>query len=181
MTSMMPQDDVMFGLLRVMEQISFQAALRLPRDMTHEERERRIRATMDRLSISSCKDNLIGGPGYRRSVSGGERKRTSVASELVTNPAVVFLDEPISGLDAHNAYAVVSLLRELTREGRLVICSIHQPSVEVFELFDKARPHSCFSGLFLQQTLLTPICNASGVIACKGESSCGGIVPHHCC
>lgn len=72
-----------------------------------------------------------------KGVSGGERKRTAVGVELITNPNLIFLDEPTTGLDSFNATHVIELLKELTLSGRTVISIIHQPNSETFNLFDK--------------------------------------------
>jgi len=79
-------------------------------------------------------------------ISGGERKRLSLATELLSNPDIIFADEPTSGLDSYMAHAVCKILQSLSQEGKLVICVIHQPSSEIFELFSdllllaKGRP-----------------------------------------
>jgi ABC-type multidrug transport system ATPase subunit len=72
-----------------------------------------------------------------RGISGGEKKRTSIGVELVTNPTVLFLDEPTSGLDSYAALETVKLLKELSNQGCTVLCTIHQPSSEIYSVFDK--------------------------------------------
>jgi ABC-type multidrug transport system ATPase subunit len=71
-----------------------------------------------------------------RGISGGEKKRLSIAIEILTRPHLLFLDEPTSGLDSASAFFVIQTLRNIARDGRTIISSIHQPSSEVFALFD---------------------------------------------
>jgi ABC-type multidrug transport system ATPase subunit len=70
-------------------------------------------------------------------VSGGERKRTSIAVELITNPSVIFLDEPTTGLDSVTALRIVTVLAEMADHGRNIMCTIHQPNSKIFESFDE--------------------------------------------
>ena len=90
-----------------------------------------------RLRLGKCADTVIGTEGLRRGISGGERKRTNVAIELVTSPALLFLDEPTSGLDSFTSLEVLKCLKELASDGRGVVCTIHQPSSDLFSLFDE--------------------------------------------
>ena len=73
----------------------------------------------------------------QKGISGGQRKRLSLASEVLTNPSIMFCDEPTSGLDSFMAATVVETLRRLASQGRTVICTIHQPSSHLVEMFDK--------------------------------------------
>ncbi|GAU35769.1 hypothetical protein TSUD_61290 [Trifolium subterraneum] len=94
-----------------------------------------IEGTITEMGLHDCADTLIGN-WHLRGISGGERKRTSIALEILTRPRLLFLDEPTSGLDSASAFFVVQTLRNVARDGRTVISSIHQPSSEVFALFD---------------------------------------------
>lgn len=71
-----------------------------------------------------------------KGVSGGERKRTSIGVELITDPNLIFLDEPTTGLDSFTATSVMEILRDLAQSGRTVISTIHQPNSDIFEMFD---------------------------------------------
>jgi hypothetical protein len=89
------------------------------------------------LGLEECA-NVMAGSEIIKGISGGQKKRTSIAQELITNPAITFLDEPTSGLDTAAAYKVVLVLKELAKAKQSVLCTIHQPSSEIFELFDQA-------------------------------------------
>ena len=77
------------------------------------------------------------GQAFERGLSGGERKRTSIGYELITNPSLIFLDEPTTGLDSFTALSVIETMRKLANQGRTVVCTIHQPSSEIFSNFDQ--------------------------------------------
>jgi ABC-type multidrug transport system ATPase subunit/ABC-type multidrug transport system permease subunit len=130
-----PQDDILHGELTVFEALYYTARLRLPGDTTDAEIDQRIDRTLNKLQIGHIRNSLIGSP-TRKVVSGGERKRVNVAMELLTDPPVLFLDEPTSGLSSEDALLVMQGLRELAREGRTILLTIHQPSREVFRLMD---------------------------------------------
>ena len=130
------QDDRLFEVLTPRELFTFSARLRLPRDMSADQRSEMVENVIKKLKMSACANTRVGGH-LMRGLSGGERKRTAIGYELITNPGLLFLDEPTTGLDSSTAYFLIETLRELAREGHTVICTIHQPSSEIFALFDK--------------------------------------------
>ncbi|XP_053522351.1 broad substrate specificity ATP-binding cassette transporter ABCG2-like [Artibeus jamaicensis] len=129
------QDDVVMGTLTVRENLQFSAALRLPSTMTNHEKNERINVVIQELGLAKVADSKVG-TQFTRGVSGGERKRTSIGMELITNPSILFLDEPTTGLDSSTANAVLSLLKRMSKSGRTIIFSIHQPRFSIFKLFD---------------------------------------------
>ncbi|EXB93333.1 ABC transporter G family member 15 [Morus notabilis] len=129
------QEDVLLGTLSVRETIAYSANLRLPTSMSKEEVNSIVEETIIEMGLYDCADRLIGN-WHLRGISGGEKKRLSIALEILTRPCLLFLDEPTSGLDSASAFFVVQTLRNVARDGRTVISSIHQPSSEVFALFD---------------------------------------------
>ena len=134
------QDDLFLVNLTVREHLCFQARLRLPH-LSRTAAEARADALLARLGLAKCAGSLIGaaaeGGAAARGVSGGERKRLSIASALLSSPSLVLADEPTSGLDSFTAEKVVRMLRALADDGRAVIVTIHQPSSHVLELFDR--------------------------------------------
>nr|XP_010918473.1 ABC transporter G family member 11 [Elaeis guineensis] len=130
------QDDNLIGTLTVRETISYSASLRLPDKMPQEEKRALVEGTIVEMGLQDCANTAIGN-WHLRGVSGGEKRRVSIALEILMRPRLLFLDEPTSGLDSASAFFVTQTLRGLSRGGRTVIASIHQPSSEVFELFDR--------------------------------------------
>ncbi|XP_015070384.1 ABC transporter G family member 11-like [Solanum pennellii] len=130
------QDDTLIGTLTVRETISYSARLRLPDRMPWLEKRTLIESTIIEMGLQDCADTVIGN-WHLRGISGGEKRRVSIALEILMRPRLLFLDEPTSGLDSASAFFVTQTLRGLSRDGRTVIASIHQPSSEVFELFDR--------------------------------------------
>ncbi|KAL0441236.1 UNVERIFIED_CONTAM: ABC transporter G family member 11 [Sesamum radiatum] len=130
------QDDNLIGTLTVRETISYSARLRLPDRMAWSDKRALVESTIIEMGLQDCADTVIGN-WHLRGISGGERRRVSIALEILTRPRLLFLDEPTSGLDSASAFFVTQTLRGLSRDGRTVIASIHQPSSEVFELFDR--------------------------------------------
>ncbi|KAG9126541.1 hypothetical protein FRC07_003040, partial [Ceratobasidium sp. 392] len=131
------QEDTLMGTLTVYETVLYSALLRLPREMSLAAKKYRTLETIHELGLDAIKDSRIGESG-RRSISGGEKRRVSIACELVTSPSILFLDEPTSGLDAYNAFNVVESLVALARDyKRTVIFTIHQPRSNIVSLFDQ--------------------------------------------
>jgi ATP-binding cassette, subfamily G (WHITE), eye pigment precursor transporter len=87
------------------------------------------------LNLKKCENTPINIEG--KGISGGEKRRLAFASEVLTDPMILFCDEPTSGLDSFMAYSVVDSMRSLAKQGKTIICTIHQPSSEIFEMFDK--------------------------------------------
>ncbi|KAJ1801592.1 hypothetical protein LPJ59_000157 [Coemansia sp. RSA 2399] len=132
------QDDLMHATLSVKETLTVSAKLRLPsKKYTYEEKKQRVDDVMRQMRLSHVADTRIGDAGMR-GVSGGERKRVSIGIELVTDPSILVLDEPSSGLDSSSAEMVVKLIKEMSRERSLTtLMTIHQPGAEMVAQFDK--------------------------------------------
>ncbi len=129
------QDDILEATLTPREILLFTAKLKL--NVSEIEKEKRVDKMMKELNLGHCRDTQIGN-NLIRGVSGGERKRTSIAVELISDPQIVFLDEPTTGLDSYNAYEVVQKICNLAQiEGKIILFTIHQPSSEIYSLLDK--------------------------------------------
>lgn len=129
------QDDTLIGTLTVRETIAYSARLRLPDKMPWSEKSTLVESTLVEMGLQECANTPIGN-WHLRGISGGEKRRVSIGLEILMRPRLLFLDEPTSGLDSASAFFVTQTLRSLARDGRTVIASVHQPSSEVFELFD---------------------------------------------
>ncbi|HOK25196.1 MAG TPA: ATP-binding cassette domain-containing protein [Bacteroidales bacterium] len=130
-----PQDDLLIEDLTVFENLYY-AACQCFGGKSKEE----IRKITDQMLINLGlweKRNLKVGSPLKNIISGGQRKRLNIALELIREPSVLFLDEPTSGLSSHDSENIMDLLRDLTLKGKLIITVIHQPSSEIFKLFDK--------------------------------------------
>ncbi|GLI80382.1 hypothetical protein PoHVEF18_008736 [Penicillium ochrochloron] len=137
MTSYVEQEDALIGSLTVRETLKFAGDLSLPSSVTKRQRIDRIRTLLEAFGIQNQAGTLVGTP-IRKGISGGQKRRVSVASQLITCPKILFLDEPTSGLDSKASYEVMSYAKELARANNIIIiASIHQPSTTTFKLFDK--------------------------------------------
>ncbi|XP_005727564.1 ATP-binding cassette sub-family G member 8 [Pundamilia nyererei] len=129
------QDDRLLPHLTVRETLSFVAKLRLPTHFTQAQRDQRVDDVIAELRLRQCAHTRVGN-NYIRGVSGGERRRVSIAVQLLWNPGILILDEPTSGLDSFTAHNLVITLSRLARGNRLVLLSVHQPRSDIFQLFD---------------------------------------------
>uniref|UniRef100_A0A7N9AM60 ABC transporter domain-containing protein n=1 Tax=Mastacembelus armatus TaxID=205130 RepID=A0A7N9AM60_9TELE len=130
------QDDTLMGTLTVRENLLFSANLRLnPKHHSSTEKHSRVEDIIQDLGLTDCADTKIG-TEFLRGVSGGERKRCSIGMELIISPSLLFLDEPTTGLDSNTANSIIGLLHKLSRTGKTVIFSIHQPRYSIFKQFD---------------------------------------------
>ncbi|KAI6650416.1 ATP-binding cassette sub-family G member 2-like isoform X3 [Oopsacas minuta] len=134
-TGYVVQDDCLETTLSVRENIFFSANLRLPFSMSLRVKRERVQDSIDKLGLTNVADQLVGNEFYR-SISGGERKRTNIAMELVIAPSILFLDEPTTGLDAYTAVQLMHQLKDLSNEGKIIITAIHQPRYAIYNLFD---------------------------------------------
>ncbi|XP_060604434.1 protein white-like, partial [Ruditapes philippinarum] len=129
------QDDLFIATMTVREHLTFRALLRMEQEVSRARRLERVDEVIQELGLQKCQDNIIGNPGRIKGISGGEMRRLSFASEILTNPPLLFCDEPTSGLDSFMAENIVQLLKAMADKDKTVICTIHQPSSEVFALF----------------------------------------------
>ncbi|CAI7855803.1 unnamed protein product [Closterium sp. NIES-53] len=130
------QSDIHTPQVTVHESLLFSAWLRLPADVDVEVREEFVEEVMELVELDSLRDAMVGLPGVN-GLSTEQRKRLTIAVELVANPSIIFLDEPTSGLDARAAAIVMRTVRNTVDTGRTVVCTIHQPSIDIFEAFDE--------------------------------------------
>ena len=130
-----PQDDLLIEELTVYQNLWFTAKLCFE-GMPDEAIDRRVMKTLKDLGLDAAKDLKVGS-AINKFISGGQRKRLNIALELIREPAVLFLDEPTSGLSSADTEKVINLLKEQTLKGKLIVVNIHQPSSDVYKLFDR--------------------------------------------
>ncbi|CAA0839123.1 ABC transporter G family member 40 [Striga hermonthica] len=130
------QNDIHSPCVTVYEALLFSAWLRLPSEMDAETRKAFVENVMELVELSPLRGGLVGLPGVN-GLSTEQRKRLTIAVELVANPSIIFMDEPTSGLDARAAAIVMRTVRNTVDTGRTVVCTIHQPSIDIFEAFDE--------------------------------------------
>ncbi|KAH7511684.1 hypothetical protein ACOSQ2_033059 [Xanthoceras sorbifolium] len=143
------QDDLLFPMLTVEETLMFAAEFRLPRTLSKSKKKMRVQALIDQLGLRNAAQTVIGDEGHR-GVSGGERRRVSIGTDIIHDPILLFLDEPTSGLDSTSAFMVVKVLQRIAQSGSIVIMTIHQPSYRILGLLDRmiflSRGQTVYSG-----------------------------------
>ncbi|KAI3512643.1 hypothetical protein L1887_19961 [Cichorium endivia] len=130
------QNDIHSPHVTVYESLLYSAWLRLATDVDEKTRKSFVDEVMDLVELNPLRDALVGLPGVN-GLSTEQRKRLTIAVELVANPSIIFMDEPTSGLDARAAAIVMRCVRNTVDTGRTVVCTIHQPSIDIFEAFDE--------------------------------------------
>lgn len=129
------QDDLLIEELTVFQNLYYNAKLCFD-NYTEQELNKTVLEVLENLGLYEIRDIEVGSP-LNKKISGGQRKRLNIALELIREPAVLFLDEPTSGLSSRDSENILDLLKELTLKGKLVFVVIHQPSSDIFKMFDK--------------------------------------------
>ncbi len=129
------QDDLLFEELSVYQNLYYNAQLCF-KDKSHEQLDKAVCTTLDSLGLLEIKNIVVGSP-LNKKISGGQRKRLNIALELIREPAVLFVDEPTSGLSSRDSENVMDLLKQLSQKGKLIFVVIHQPSSDIYKMFDK--------------------------------------------
>jgi len=130
-----PQDDLLIEDLTVYQNLYFAAKLCFSH-LNEKEIDELVIRTLSDLGLTETKNLTVGSP-LRKTISGGQRKRLNIGLELLREPAVLFVDEPTSGLSSRDSENIIDLLKELSLKGKLVFAVIHQPSSDIFKMFDK--------------------------------------------
>ena len=144
------QEDALIGSLTVRETVDFAARLASPGKISKKERKARVDDLIDAFGLRHQANTIVGTP-LQKGISGGQKRRLSVASQLVTSPKILFLDEPTSGLDSAASHEVMSYISTVAKQHQIiVIASIHQPSSTTFAIFDRvlflSQGKACFYG-----------------------------------
>ncbi|EEY56365.1 ATP-binding Cassette (ABC) Superfamily [Phytophthora infestans T30-4] len=132
-SSYVAQEDSLLGSFTVRETLEMAAKLSLPSSITHREIVDRVQTVIDEMGLRVCEHTLVGDV-FRKGISGGQKRRLSIAIELLSEPSILLLDEPTSGLDSASTYNVMKFVSRLCKEKMTVICTIHQPSSLVYAM-----------------------------------------------
>ncbi|XAR49749.1 hypothetical protein NMG60_11033040 [Bertholletia excelsa] len=130
------QTDIHSPQITVEESLIFSSWLRLPPEVDVNSKKEFVKYVLGKVELNNIKDALVGVPGVN-GLSNEQRKRLTIAVELVSNPSIIFMDEPTSGLDARAAAIVMRTIKNVSDTGRTVVCTIHQPTIDIFETFDE--------------------------------------------
>ncbi|XP_075642106.1 pleiotropic drug resistance protein 1-like isoform X8 [Castanea sativa] len=130
------QTDIHSPHITVNESLFYSAWLRLPLEVDNTTKKMFVEEVMDLVELTSLRESIVGLPSIN-GLSTEQRKRLTIATELVANPSIIFMDEPTSGLDARAAAIVMRTVRNTVDTGRTVVCTIHQPSIDIFDAFDE--------------------------------------------
>ncbi len=130
-----PQEDLLFNNLTVYENLMYRGRMRMP-TISNEYLDQKISIILNQTNLMQRKYSLVGDL-KNKLMSGGERKRLNIALEMLFEPTVIICDEPTSGLSSSDAEQVIDMLKDLTKQGKIVLCTIHQPNAENFAKFDK--------------------------------------------
>ncbi|XP_019169567.1 PREDICTED: pleiotropic drug resistance protein 3-like isoform X1 [Ipomoea nil] len=130
------QTDIHSPQITVEESVIFSAWLRLPPEIDSKTKSEFVKEVIETIELDGIKDMLVGMPGIS-GLSTEQRKRLTIAVELVANPSIIFMDEPTTGLDARAAAIVMRAVKNVVGTGRTIVCTIHQPSIDIFEAFDE--------------------------------------------
>ncbi|XP_050220402.1 pleiotropic drug resistance protein 3-like [Mercurialis annua] len=130
------QTDIHSPQITVEESLTYSAWLRLPSEIDPKTKSEFVNEVLETIELDGIKDSLVGLPGVY-GLSTGQRKRLTIAVELVSNPSIIFMDEPTTSLDARAAAIVMRAVKNVVETGRTVVCTIHQPSIDIFEAFDE--------------------------------------------
>ncbi|GLU07181.1 hypothetical protein SLE2022_241480 [Rubroshorea leprosula] len=130
------QTDIHSPQLTIEESVMYSAWLRLPMQLDKHKRLDFVAEVLQMIELDGIKDSLVGIPGLS-GLSAEQRKRLTIAVELISNPSIIFMDEPTSGLDARAAAIVMRVVKNIAQTNRTIVCTIHQPSIDIFEAFDE--------------------------------------------
>jgi ABC-type multidrug transport system ATPase subunit/ABC-type multidrug transport system permease subunit len=134
---LVPQDDILVDELSVRENIRYFHTIVIDSHQSGADVDKKISLHLERLGISKVADSRVGLFGGAKNISGGQRKRANIAMELINDPDILIIDEPTSGLSSQDSLDLARNLRETADSGKIVIIVIHQPSSDIFQLFDR--------------------------------------------
>lgn len=143
------QEEKLHGFYTVRRYLGFYFDLNYGYSVDEKEKNCIVESIAESCGLTSCLDTIVGDIFFK-GISGGQKRRLSIALEIISKPDILIVDEPTSGLDSYSAFKVMELLRDLTRWGITVVCTIHQPSSEIWNMLDKimvlVKGHTCYLG-----------------------------------